>query len=401
METAKRENVLTGLVGAFLGSLVGVALIVLLGQMGYVASLSGLVMALCAMKGYSWLGGAMSKKGAVIVSLLTLVMTYFGNRLDFAVSVALAAEVDVFTAFRSIDRLLEGGYINAAAYWGGLAMLYLFTLLGAVPTLIRAFQGNLPQDTAPRTLNGVLPQGTQAQVPPAAAVEKKKSGSVILAFLPFVGMFLGFAVLWFSVSPLLLNGLVGGAQSPKALLQGYCSWYQLILAAVVLAVLLPAVGSVIALIKGTRSLGAILLVIISIAFPLFIGVAMVGMEQVPSLLSQAKADLTQLEQGSLQQTTVWLSPKDHSARLPGPYSSGQPEPCAEYRGFGDEFRGMFVYFYVPDCLGFSPDEDTLYNNEESIQWNEKNAQQYRLLYTSNFHLVASARPVGSMDGTGA
>lgn len=339
METAKRENVLTGLVGAFLGSLVGVALIVLLGQMGYVASLSGLVMALCAMKGYSWLGGAMSKKGAVIVSLLTLVMTYFGNRLDFAVSVALAAEVDVFTAFRSIDRLLEGGYINAAAYWGGLAMLYLFTLLGAVPTLIRAFQGNLPQDTAPRTLNGVLPQGVQAQVPPAAAV--------------------------------------------------------------VLAVLLPAVGSVIALIKGARSLGAILLVIISIAFPLFIGVAMVGMEQVPSLLSQAKADLTQLEQGSLQQTTVWLSPKEHSARLPGPYSSGQPEPCAEYRGFGDEFRGMFVYFCVPDCLSFSPDEDTLYNNEESIQWNEKNAQQYRLLYTSNFHLVASARPVGSLDGTGA
>lgn len=144
MKPERRENVLTGLVGAFLGSLIGVACIVGIGQMGYVASLSGVVMAVCAIKGYSLLGGAISRKGAVISCILTVAMTYFGNRLDFAVSVARLAEVDVFTAFQAMGELLEAGYINSAAYWGNLIMLYLFTLLGAVPTLMSAFRGATP-----------------------------------------------------------------------------------------------------------------------------------------------------------------------------------------------------------------------------------------------------------------
>ncbi len=56
MKPERKENVLAGLVGAFLGSLIGVACIVGIGQMGYVASISGLVMAVCAIKGYSLLG---------------------------------------------------------------------------------------------------------------------------------------------------------------------------------------------------------------------------------------------------------------------------------------------------------------------------------------------------------
>ena len=144
MKPERKENVLTGLVGAFLGSLIGVACIVGIGQLGYVASLSGLVMAVCAIKGYALLGGTMSRKGAVISCVLTVIMTYFGNRLDFAVSVARLAGVDVFTAFRAMGDLLEAGYINAASYWGNLIMLYLFTLLGAVPTLISAFRSATP-----------------------------------------------------------------------------------------------------------------------------------------------------------------------------------------------------------------------------------------------------------------
>ena len=103
MKPERKENVLAGLVGAFLGSLIGVACIVGIGQMGYVASISGLVMAVCAIKGYSLLGGAMSRKGAVISCVLTVIMTYFGNRLDFAVSVARLAEVDDVISFEAAD----------------------------------------------------------------------------------------------------------------------------------------------------------------------------------------------------------------------------------------------------------------------------------------------------------
>ena len=45
----KPENVLAGVVGALLGCLLGVGCIVLLGQLGYVAALSGIVLAVCTL----------------------------------------------------------------------------------------------------------------------------------------------------------------------------------------------------------------------------------------------------------------------------------------------------------------------------------------------------------------
>ncbi|OUO40196.1 hypothetical protein, partial [Flavonifractor sp. An306] len=148
MQTAKREHVLAGLVGAFLGSLIGVACIVAVGQLGYVASFCGVVLAVCAIKGYGLLGGAMTRKGAVIASILTIFMTYLGNRLDFAVSVARTLDIDIFSAFRALDSLLNTEYTVSRAYWGNLVLLYLFTLVGAVPTLFAAFR-HAGRDSAP------------------------------------------------------------------------------------------------------------------------------------------------------------------------------------------------------------------------------------------------------------
>lgn len=177
MKPEKRENVLTGLVGAFLGSLIGVACIVGIGQLGYVASISGVVMAVCAIKGYALLGGAMSRKGAVISCVLTVIMTYFGNRLDFAVSVARLAEVDVFAAFHAMGELLDGGYINTAAYWGNLVLLYLFTLLGAVPALISAFRRATPVS---------MPQERVSGMTAVLAAEEPEASTMQL--YPFAGM---------------------------------------------------------------------------------------------------------------------------------------------------------------------------------------------------------------------
>lgn len=50
------ENVVAGVVGAFLGTLLGVVCTVVIGQLGYVASVSGLIMAVGALKGYELLG---------------------------------------------------------------------------------------------------------------------------------------------------------------------------------------------------------------------------------------------------------------------------------------------------------------------------------------------------------
>lgn len=216
---------------------------------------------------------------------------------------------------------------------------------------------------------------------------------MFFTFLPFVGMFLGFAVLWLSISPFFVKWLVGGAQSPEALLQGYRHWYIAILGAVVVAVLLPVAGAVISAKRGNGARGSVVLMILCIVFPLFVCGSMIAMENIPGLLTQTKEDLAQIKSGSLQEATVWLNPNSNPARLSGPYAEGQPEPLTRYRGIGDDTENMWTVFNVPNCLGFSPDQSALFNEEESINWNKENARQYRLRYTDHFSLVVSAEPV--------
>lgn len=156
----KPENVLAGIVGALLGSVLGAACIVLLEQLGYVAALSGIVLAICTLKGYELLSGRLSTRGIVIACVLMLVMTYVGDRLDWAITVAKYFEVSFTDAYRAIPYLIQEEAIEAGDYIGNLLQLYLFTLIGAVPTIIGSLknrklanvtyrmQGKSPADNA-------------------------------------------------------------------------------------------------------------------------------------------------------------------------------------------------------------------------------------------------------------
>lgn len=131
----KKENVVGGVVGALIGSLLGVACIIILSQLGYVAALSGLVMAVCTLKGYELLGGKLSTKGVVIGAVVMLIMIYVGNQLDWAILVVQEFEVGIADAFRAVPMLLSEEIIEPSVYWLDLALVYVFALLGAVPTM--------------------------------------------------------------------------------------------------------------------------------------------------------------------------------------------------------------------------------------------------------------------------
>lgn len=134
LQEKKGENVIAGVVGAFLGSLIGGALIVILGQLGYVAALSGLVMGVCTIKGYELLGGRLSTKGISISIVLMVFMVYLSNRTDWALQIASVFEVSIFDAFRAVPYFhSEGGL---PGYISGLVILYGFTALGALPTVV-------------------------------------------------------------------------------------------------------------------------------------------------------------------------------------------------------------------------------------------------------------------------
>ena len=134
----KKENMVTGIVGALLGAALGGGCIILLSQLGYVAALSGLVLAVCTLKGYELLGGKLSKKGMVICIVLMLVTPYIADRLDWAI--VLMNEwseygITLGEAFAIIPELVTEEAIEASAYYGNLAMIYLFVLLGAFSTV--------------------------------------------------------------------------------------------------------------------------------------------------------------------------------------------------------------------------------------------------------------------------
>lgn len=155
----KRENIVGGIVGAILGSLLGVLSIIVLSQLGYVAALSGAVMAVGVLKGYELLGGRLTKKGIVISVVIMLVMTYVGDRVDWAIALlrdgGLGEEgFNLFECYRMVPFLIQAEVIELVNYLANLLMIYAFLLLGAIPT-IRSRVKEKKEETQMRRLGTV------------------------------------------------------------------------------------------------------------------------------------------------------------------------------------------------------------------------------------------------------
>lgn len=136
--THKQENVIGGIVGAFLGAFIGGASIILIGMLGYIASVSGLILSVCTLKGYELLGGKLSCKGIVISILFMLATPYIADRIDWAIVIMQEfADYGVTFAegFAAVPELLKDGSIEMREYIKNLLMIYGFCVLGAFATL--------------------------------------------------------------------------------------------------------------------------------------------------------------------------------------------------------------------------------------------------------------------------
>ena len=133
----KQENVLTGVVGALIGAALGGASIILLSQIGYVAAISGLILAVCTLKGYELLGGKLSNRGIFICCMLMAVTPYVADRMSWAIAIVQEfADYNVTfgEAFSVVHDLIKESDLMGE-YVKGLAMVYLFTAMGAFGTL--------------------------------------------------------------------------------------------------------------------------------------------------------------------------------------------------------------------------------------------------------------------------
>ena len=139
----KDENVLMGTIGAILGALVGAALIALLAKIGYVASISGVVMAFLSLFLYDKFAGKISKKGVIICVVIMIVTVFLTEWLiwSYAYYKELATIYDVSfgDVFKKLFSILKFAK-KTGDFVKDIAMLYFFTALGAIPTLSKTAQ---------------------------------------------------------------------------------------------------------------------------------------------------------------------------------------------------------------------------------------------------------------------
>lgn len=139
---APKGNVLLGTLGALIGSLLGVAAIVIFFQMDIVASLSGLILALCTLKGYEILGKKLSNVGIVICIVIMLAAPILAYMLDGAIYFTKEWDMNFMDSFKFVVELVKSGAVTIGDMMEDLAMVYVFAALGGVGTIVNAFKAN-------------------------------------------------------------------------------------------------------------------------------------------------------------------------------------------------------------------------------------------------------------------
>ena len=130
LNETKVENRVSGTVGAFLFALVGGAIYFALWQVGYIASISGLIAVVCAFKGYELFAKKESTYGIVISVVMAV--------LVIAIAWYLCLSQDLYQAYQ---EWYEAGEVDFTITFGG-AVRNAYRFL-AEPEIARSYFGSL------------------------------------------------------------------------------------------------------------------------------------------------------------------------------------------------------------------------------------------------------------------
>ena len=83
VDAQRKSNLPLGILGAFLGTIPGVILWVIVAQIGFIAGIVGLVIALGSLKGYELLGKKMSKTGVIVAVIFSAVMLLVAQMIAY------------------------------------------------------------------------------------------------------------------------------------------------------------------------------------------------------------------------------------------------------------------------------------------------------------------------------
>ena len=141
-----------GAIGAVLGGIIGIIPWVLIGLLGYIAAISGLLMAWLSYKGYLLLGGKKGRGMVWILVIVLIVFTYVGVMTSEIVAYAVQGGYDL-TSEAFIFMLTAPFSPEGGGFWGQIALGWLFAGLGSFGLIRKANKEASGKDLAVKRIN--------------------------------------------------------------------------------------------------------------------------------------------------------------------------------------------------------------------------------------------------------
>lgn len=142
-----------GALGAAVGGLIGIIPWVLIGMLGYVAAISGLIMAWLSYKGYQLAHGRRGKGMVWVLIVVLFVFTYVGvmvsSLVSYAVQMGYELTGEAFLLMLTLPFSPDG-----AVFWGQIALGWLFAGLGSFGLIRRANREGTGKDIAVKRIDG-------------------------------------------------------------------------------------------------------------------------------------------------------------------------------------------------------------------------------------------------------
>lgn len=147
-KSSNSGNIITGLVGALLGSLIGIALWVFVFALGFIAALCGFILAITIIKGFELFGGKLNTLGIILTAILTIIMVFVSTYISYGYEIydyyKGTYQIDFITGIKSVGESLKTVPEFANSFLYDLLLGYLFTIIGSVSTFIKSYKNNMP-----------------------------------------------------------------------------------------------------------------------------------------------------------------------------------------------------------------------------------------------------------------
>lgn len=200
------HNRFLGVLGAFGGALLGSALIIVIGLLGYVSGWAAVAMALLAINGYKWLAKGIDKAGIILSIIITALLIPVANFMEIGI-VYYQSINDIMGGYVSFWRALQNtpqfmtDYDAWGSFWQNVAMGYLLggVCLGFwVPGIIRGKKAySIPANYQPQNIYSEPDEFGEQQM--SVTLKLPKSNAVILyvmgGLMVVFGLFLALALL--------------------------------------------------------------------------------------------------------------------------------------------------------------------------------------------------------------